>query len=230
MSVDEGKPKRVVSVPLRNGGDMPRPNRGRVVRAERNVADRIAFERQQRGWTLEGLAKRMSDAGCPINSSAIYKIESGDPPRRVTVDELVALSMVFETDVADLLIPIALVNNKRARKLYGDVDASFDDVARGAGRLLNALLAYLDVVEHEPELRRLVDELWFGGETGGGSQSESASVGQILRADGGVISDDVPGVQDALVSFVMAMIDVADQTWELVHEDKKTQSGRGPRG
>lgn len=44
----------------------------------------------------------MTDAGCPIQGSAIYKIEKADPPRRITVDELVAFATVFETSAVDL--------------------------------------------------------------------------------------------------------------------------------
>ena len=82
---------------------MPRPNKTREVYAEGYLADRIASEREARSWSLEGLAKRMTDAGCAINQSAIYKIEQGKPRRRITVDELVAFSRVFAISLDDLL-------------------------------------------------------------------------------------------------------------------------------
>jgi len=77
---------------LRN---MPRPNQNRTIQAEEVLARRIAHERGVRGWTYEQLADAMTDAGCSIQPSAIYKIEKGQPRRRVTVNELAALSQVW---------------------------------------------------------------------------------------------------------------------------------------
>ena len=92
---------------------MPRPNEQRAIHSEAGLARRIAFEREARGWTLDGLAKRMTDVGCPIHSSAIYKIESNDPPRRITVDELVGFSRVLGIPVEELLLPPEQVLNFR---------------------------------------------------------------------------------------------------------------------
>lgn len=96
---------------------MPRPNPPRLLRSETNLARRIAHERESRGMTNEGLAKRMTDVGCPIQGSAIYKIEKADPPRRITVDELVAFAVVFETSVEDLLKPLELLQADGLRVL-----------------------------------------------------------------------------------------------------------------
>lgn len=91
---------------------MPRPNQPRSLQSEANLALRIAHEREARGWTYEGMAKRMTDVGCAIQSSAIYKIEKGDPPRRVTVDELVAMSAVLGIDLPELLLPMEVVQSR----------------------------------------------------------------------------------------------------------------------
>lgn len=96
---------------------MPRPNPPRSLRSETNLARRIAHERESRGMTYDGLAKRLTDAGCAIQPSAIYKIEKADPPRRITVDELVAFSAVFETSVEDLLKPLELLQADGLREL-----------------------------------------------------------------------------------------------------------------
>ena len=87
---------------------MPRPNPPRKLFAEPHVAARIAIEREARSWSYEGLAKRLTDAGCPIQASAIYKIEKADPPRRITVDELVAFAAVFDVAVEELLVDPAM--------------------------------------------------------------------------------------------------------------------------
>jgi len=82
-----------------------RPNKQREVFAEDHLAARIASEREARGWSLEGLAKRMTDAGCPIDQSAIFKIERTTPRRRIVVDEMVTFAKVFGVPVVDLLLP-----------------------------------------------------------------------------------------------------------------------------
>ncbi len=95
---------------------MPRPNQARDIYAEDHLARRIAWERERRGWTYEGLAKRMTEAGCAMNQSAIYKIEQLTPRRRITVDELVGFSRVFGVPVDDLLLDPAVVVGDRVRE------------------------------------------------------------------------------------------------------------------
>ncbi len=83
---------------------MPRPNPPRRLFAEPHAAARVAIEREARSWSYEGMAKRLTDLGCPIQASAIFKIEKGKPPRRITVDELVAFAKVFDLSVEEMLV------------------------------------------------------------------------------------------------------------------------------
>jgi transcriptional regulator with XRE-family HTH domain len=106
---------------------MPRPNEGRTIHLEANLARRISFERATRCWTYERLAREMTDAGCAIAPSAIYKIEKGDPPRRVTVDEMGALATVFEVSYDDLLTPMTAVTEKLASQLSRDLQKALDE-------------------------------------------------------------------------------------------------------
>src|SRR6478609_3850641 len=96
---------------------MPRPNRPRDVFAESHLARRIAMEREAATMTYDGLAKRMTDAGCPIQGSAIYKIEKGDPPRRIVVDELIAFAAVFNLTPQELLLPPEVAFEREAAEL-----------------------------------------------------------------------------------------------------------------
>lgn len=96
---------------------MPRPNPGRTIAAEQYLARRIKDERAARGWTLESVAARMKIEGCDIHSSAIYKIETANPPRRITVDELVAFSRVFDIPLDDLLSDPVLATQKHVASL-----------------------------------------------------------------------------------------------------------------
>lgn len=85
--------------------------------SERALARRITYEREKRGWKQVALAARMSALGCPLTQSAISKIENEDPPRRITVDELVAFSQVFEISAEELLLPPELVADHEALAL-----------------------------------------------------------------------------------------------------------------
>lgn len=84
---------------------MPPRSQPRTVLAELSLARRIAFEREQREWSPAGLALRMTKAGCPMTQSAIWKIENGDPPRRITFDEAVTFAGVFDVSLDELASP-----------------------------------------------------------------------------------------------------------------------------
>jgi transcriptional regulator with XRE-family HTH domain len=104
---------------------VPRPNPPRSLQSEDNLARRIAYERDRRGWTYEGMAKRLTDAGCPIQGSAIYKIEKGNPRRRISVDELVALAKVFDVDTENLLLPLELIAEHDAINLIAELEKKY---------------------------------------------------------------------------------------------------------
>lgn len=142
---------------------MPRPNRARSVFAERNLAQRVQIEREQRSWTYEGLAARMKARGCTIAPSALYKIEKGDPPRRITVDELVALSQVFEMPMTQLVADPKLLLPGRAADLMEKITLNLitADVAREAA---DAAEAEADRLESELD-EFLADHPGIGAET-----------------------------------------------------------------
>ncbi len=97
---------------------MPKTNPGRRRGPETDAALRIALERDRRGMSAAHLARLVTARGCPINASAINKIEQGKPPRRITVDELVAFAEVFDLDVTDLLIPAHAAREKQIEQVY----------------------------------------------------------------------------------------------------------------
>lgn len=100
---------------------MPRPNPHRLLHSEEDLARRIASERESRGWSHAGLAERVSRAGCPIQASAIWKIENGKPRRRITVDELLAFAEVFGTKIEELLRPPELIRGEMVRALLDEM-------------------------------------------------------------------------------------------------------------
>lgn len=130
---------------------MPPRNPARSLFSEDGLAERIAYERERRGMTYEGLAKRMTDVGCPINQSAIYKIEKAKPRRRITVDELVAFSTVFEIDVNDLLLPLEAVLDSRLRELGAEVIVGIAALADYTGGLNDAWQKLRDHLRERPD-------------------------------------------------------------------------------
>lgn len=186
---------------------MPRPNRGRAIHAERNLAQRIAYERQRpdRRWSYDGLAKRMADAGCPIAGGALWKIENGDPPRKVTVDELVAFAKVFgEDDVNKLLEPVALIRSRRARELYDRIAHAWDvTIFDGVRELFDALVEYLELTHDEPEMSGLVHDLLFPE---GAGPSSANGIASVTDERGNVLASDLPNLRDALGALVRAAV------------------------
>ncbi len=139
---------------------MPRPNPPRTLHSETNLARRIAHERERRGWTYEGTAKRLTDAGCPIQPSAIYKIEKGATPRRISVDELVALAEVFGIPVEKLLLPVEVVESAALLDLLVEWEVTrraADSAREAAETALEAVRRYAQEREDmEPTLHRFV--------------------------------------------------------------------------
>jgi hypothetical protein len=78
----------------------------------------------------------MTDAGCPVSASALFKIEKSDPPRKISVDELVALAMVFDTTINDLLTPLEMLDDKRATELARELDETEITLAEAAEHMV----------------------------------------------------------------------------------------------
>jgi transcriptional regulator with XRE-family HTH domain len=66
-----------------------------------HLAQAVADLRHARGWDQRTLAAHLTEAGRPVSSSVVGKIEGGS--RRVDVDDLVALGAVFAVAPARLL-------------------------------------------------------------------------------------------------------------------------------
>lgn len=127
--------------------------------AERNVAEQVQFERELRGWSTGELARRLTEAGCPISQSAIWRIENGEPRRKISVDELIGFSVVFDKKVENLLKPPRTEFPEEPVKEYV---ARWIDMERRVWSMeLDASVAFSDIatmVDSYPEtMRRLPD-------------------------------------------------------------------------
>ena len=136
--------------------EMPRAGAERTVDAERALALRLEQERTKRGLGVDALAKLMTEAGCPLNGSAIYRIEKGEPPRRISVDELVTFAEIFGMPVGDLLMPAELVESRRAQELAAELAESAGQLQHLVARFVGARVEYAKLSARDPELAEYV--------------------------------------------------------------------------
>jgi transcriptional regulator with XRE-family HTH domain len=194
---------------------MARPNRRRSIEGESNLARRVQREREYRGMSYEALAKAMTAAGCSIQASAIFKIEKGDPPRRITVDELVAFADVFEVEVADLLTPVEVLRTERGKKILQDIDDADVAFMDAIGRLMNSYSEYFDLAAYEPDMREYIDNHRFGHEV---ANEASQLPIMTVEIDGVVVEWDDTELRKALQLFYVAVIGSAGSVAESVVE------------
>jgi transcriptional regulator with XRE-family HTH domain len=93
---------------------------------EENVARRIKLEREARGWSTATLADRLTDAGYPLNQSAVWRIESGEPRRRVNLDEAIGFAKVFDVSLDNLVGPPEIAANAQVKQLMAEFAASWE--------------------------------------------------------------------------------------------------------
>jgi transcriptional regulator with XRE-family HTH domain len=109
---------------------------------EDHVAQRIKMEREVRGWSTVALAERMTEAGHLINQSAIWRIESGKPRRRVNLDEALGFCKVFDITLDDLTAPPGHIANPQVRRLVGEYVEQWKQW-RALGKAMDAVQAEL---------------------------------------------------------------------------------------
>lgn len=143
---------------------VPRQNPPRLVGGELGMARRIAFEREQRGWTTESLAKRMTEAGCPINQSAIWKIENGQPRRKISYDEALAFAQLFELSITELAVAPEIAANESVRALVEEHQRLSVEAIRRDLRMAEIMRKVRALLADFPDAERVLEELfpWDG--------------------------------------------------------------------
>ena len=142
---------------------MARNNRPRSIGGERNLAERIRRQRALVGWSPSDLARAMTNAGCSIATSAIYRIEDDENPRKISVDELITLAQVFDTTVESLLTPVEVLDKEKAQETLKQLDDAQARMIEAIGDTLTGVSTMLDLAVFEPELYEYVSNHWFGG-------------------------------------------------------------------
>ena len=202
---------------------MARQNALRSIQGETNLAQRIKNEREYRGWSYEALAKRLTDAGCSINGSAIFRIEKGDPPRRIAVDELIALAKVFETSIEDLLTPVELLRKARGKEIVAEIDQATDDFIRALGAMMNGYCAYFDLCAYDPEMREYIDNLRFNHRVAEDAVPRNLASLFSVDVDGEAVDFDDQRLRAALVEVHLAVINVAGDVADLAIDKNKSR-------
>jgi transcriptional regulator with XRE-family HTH domain len=100
---------------------------------------RIRHERELRGWSTAELARRVTEAGVAMRQQQVWQIESGEPPRKLSVGEAATIAKVFGLTITDLLTPPENVAPQNLINLGRD----FAEWRRDAG-LLAARLREID--------------------------------------------------------------------------------------
>lgn len=138
---------------------MPRKTEGRTVGGEANLAERVRVERERKGWSYERLAEQMKAAGCPTQSAAMFRIEKGDPPRRITVDELIAFARVFGTTEADLLKPVELIRKELAQDAVEALSQADERLAEAVLAEAHAWSTWQRLADEDDELSEFASNL-----------------------------------------------------------------------
>ncbi|WP_436787913.1 helix-turn-helix domain-containing protein [Yinghuangia sp. YIM S10712] len=131
--------------------------RGLPVEAEENAAARIRALREAHGWSTATVAERMTKAGHPINQSAVWRIESGEPRRRINLDEAIGFAKVFDITVERLIAPpddAAVEYLNRLIHTYIATWRAADATRYGAAEIRAGIDATLAAT---PELRDVVE-------------------------------------------------------------------------
>lgn len=160
---------------MTDGADRGQVNLGLM--SEHNLARRIAWEMNQRGWSQERMAKEMTDAGFPLHQSSVSKIVNPKDGKRraISVDDAIGFAKVFGVTVEDLLIPLEAVLDSRIRDTLirlEKIHQQREDLDREAAALATQLTQYAhaagaDAVDKNlagADHHRLLDELHRWGQ------------------------------------------------------------------
>lgn len=124
---------------------MPRSNQPRTIAGEHAVSRRVAALREEHELSYRTLADDMAGVGCPIDSSALHRIEKGE--RRITVDELVAFGLVFGVPVDEMVLPPEVAASKEAIELWDEYQAKGEQFRRLRGELVASEQRLMEILD-----------------------------------------------------------------------------------
>jgi transcriptional regulator with XRE-family HTH domain len=102
------------------------------------VIRRIAYEREQRGWSTAEVARRLTAEGFKISQSSVWAIENDDR-RKITLAEAVAFADLYGLDIADMFRAPRDVGAVLVGELLKDVQAFRRDARQLLQRLFDLI-------------------------------------------------------------------------------------------
>ena len=205
---------------------MARRNAMRSIEGESNLAWRISHEREGRGWSYDALARRMTDAGCPINASAIYKIEKGDPPRKIGVDELIAFGRVFGREVEDLLTNRDVYQKERMKEVVESVEKARDGLIEALGPFVDAHYDLFNLAAEDREAGEAALGHIFSAprEYAEDEVREFPLLFTVEAGDGEDIDVDQAPLAEAIIGLYTGVIEQAELIFNAVNPDLKEKA------
>ncbi|MFI6152157.1 helix-turn-helix domain-containing protein [Kitasatospora sp. NPDC051170] len=136
------------------------PGRGEapLLYSEGNAAARVALEREVRGWSTTELAARMTKAGVPMNQTAVWRIENGNPRRKITLDEALGFARVFELPLEELMSPPLEGVDIEGRRVVQEAVEAFYEARDAQDRLHHAVVAIAEYVATHPDSSKGIHE------------------------------------------------------------------------
>jgi len=113
------------------------------------------MEREWRGWSTATVAEKMAEAGHPLNQSAVWRIESGDPPRRVNLDEAIGFAKIFDITLDSLIGPPEVAADAHLAGLLKTFIGHWEEWIHAQDEMNSARAAldtYMDAHPHQREL------------------------------------------------------------------------------
>ncbi|MGP9018639.1 helix-turn-helix transcriptional regulator [Streptomyces sp. BR1] len=135
-----------------DGGEVP------LLYSEGNVAARVALEREVRGWSTTELAERVTKAGVKLNQTAVWRIENGNPRRRINLDEALGFARVFELPLEELMSPPLEGLDVDGRRLVQEAVEAFYESRDVQDRLHHAVVAIAEHIKAHPDSSRAIHE------------------------------------------------------------------------
>ena len=100
-----------------------------------DVGLRLARLRGERDWTYRELEEATENAGNRVSASTLWRIENGDPPPKISVNDLVTLCRVFDVTPDDILTLAAEIEWREVKRLSEEMTRAYEECLGAAQRL-----------------------------------------------------------------------------------------------
>lgn len=181
-----------------------RPERSADASLAIRFRTRLAEEQAQQGMSDAGLAKRVTDLGCPMTAATIWKIKSAQPPRKVDLDEAHAIASAL--GYGSLAGMVGGDDDKRCRDLVAAVDRDMRSMVLALHETERLVDQFLGLVHRLPpdDNIRLRAEMADSIETTAEAVQLFASVQMFTRVWGGLVGPDDSGVRKMMNAMARA--------------------------